>query len=69
MGGNSVSRQEEHLSLSVVIPVYNAHETLAKTLSAVCASDYPDFEVIVVDDCSTDDSRETAERYPVRLIR
>lgn len=69
MSDESVPRQGDHLSLSVVIPVYNSHKTLAKTLAAVCASDYPDFEVIVVDDCSRDDSREIAERFSVRLIR
>ena len=69
MSDESVPQQGDHLSLSVVIPVYNSHKTLAKTLAAVFASDYPDFEVIVVDDCSRDDSRQIAERFPVRLIR
>ncbi|MBN1591770.1 MAG: glycosyltransferase [Candidatus Coatesbacteria bacterium] len=61
--------RDRDLSLSVVIPVYNAHETLGKTLAAAFASDYPDFEVIVVDDCSTDQSREIAGQFPARLIR
>ena len=69
MSDESVPQQGDRLSLSVVIPVYNAQKTLGKTLAAVRASDYPDFEVLVVDDCSTDDSGKIAERFPVRLIR
>lgn len=60
---------KKHPSISVIIPVYNAQSTLGETLSAVCDSDYPDFEVIVVDDCSTDDSRTVAEQHPVRLVK
>ncbi len=61
--------ERRHPSVSVIIPVYNAQRTLGETLQAACASDYPDFEVIVVDDCSTDASRDIAEQYPVRLIK
>lgn len=60
---------KRHPSISVIVPVYNAQNTLGETLAAACASDYPDFEVVVVDDYSTDDSRKIAEQHPVRLVR
>jgi glycosyltransferase involved in cell wall biosynthesis len=42
------------MRFSVVIPTYNRHATLRQTLQAVLAQTHPDFEVIVVDDGSTD---------------
>ena len=43
-------------SISVVIPSWNAAATLPATLESVLTQDHPDFEVIVVDDGSTDDT-------------
>ncbi|MBN1872237.1 MAG: glycosyltransferase [Candidatus Omnitrophica bacterium] len=54
--------------VSVIIPVFNSGETLKPCLEAVFKSDYGDFEVIVVDDCSTDNSREIAEEFDCRLV-
>ena len=47
--------------VSVVIPVYNMEEFLEETLDSVLSSDYPNFEVIVMDDGSKDRSFEFAE--------
>lgn len=46
------------MKLSVVIPCYNEVETLAKVIEAVRISPVRNCEVIVVDDCSTDGTRE-----------
>jgi glycosyltransferase involved in cell wall biosynthesis len=46
------------LKLSVVIPCYNEVATIDRILAAVHASPYRDKEVIVVDDCSVDGTRE-----------
>jgi glycosyltransferase involved in cell wall biosynthesis len=54
--------------ISVIIPVYNAQDTLALCLDCLYQSNYPNFEVILVDDCSSDVSREIARNYPVKLI-
>ncbi|SOB83326.1 glycosyltransferase family A protein [Streptomyces sp. 1331.2] len=55
--------------VSVVIPLYNDARTLPACLEAVAAQTYPNVEIVVVDDASTDDSARIAERYPCRLIR
>ncbi|HXK23391.1 MAG TPA: glycosyltransferase family 2 protein [Myxococcota bacterium] len=44
--------------LSVVIPVYNEVRTVERVVEAVRASGFPDLEVIVVDDFSTDGTRD-----------
>ncbi len=56
-------------SLSVVICAYNAAATLEECLRATCGLDYPDLEIIVVDDGSTDDTPHIARRFDrVRLV-
>ncbi len=59
------------MKASVIILVWNGMAYLEACLNAVLAQDYPDFEVIVVDNASTDGSADfVAARYPqVRLIR
>ena len=49
--------------VSVVIPVYNRARLLAKALDSVLAGTLQNFEVIVVDNASRDNSREVAEEY------
>lgn len=55
--------------LAVIIPVYNGGSTIADCLTALSASTFPTFEVIVVDDGSSDESAAIVERFPVQLIR
>lgn len=38
--------------VSVIVPVYNMEQYLGETLDSVLASDYPSFEVVVMDDGS-----------------
>lgn len=49
--------------MSVVMPAYNAEEFIAPALESVLAQDWPAFEVIVVDDGSSDATAELAESY------
>ncbi len=46
------------MKLSVVIPCYNEVATIDRILDAVRSAPYPDIEIIVVDDCSTDGTRK-----------
>lgn len=55
--------------VTVVIPCFNYSEYLGKAIRSVQAQQYSSFEIIVVDDGSTDDSAVVAERAGVRLIR
>ena len=46
------------MKLSVIIPCYNERATIERILDAVRASPWPDKEIIVVDDCSRDGTRD-----------
>ncbi len=53
---------------SVIIPTCNRRELLLEALDSVLAQTYGDFELIVVDDGSTDGTTEVLKRYGDRLI-
>jgi len=55
--------------VSVIIPNRNGGTTIGKCLAAAQKSDHGNFEIIVVDDASEDNSVEVIERYPCRLVR
>ena len=54
--------------ISVVIPVRNRADGLRACLDSLMAQRTGDFEVIVVDDASSDDTPEKASGYPVRVM-
>ena len=71
---NSSHLKEPLPALSVIICARNEAENLQRRLPAVLAQDYPDYEVIVVDDDSADDTpallRRLAAEYPrLRALR
>lgn len=53
----------EYPLVSVVIPIYNMQEYLEETLQSVVKSTYPNLEVILMDDGSTDRSDVIARKY------
>jgi glycosyltransferase involved in cell wall biosynthesis len=59
-------------SIAVLIPVYNGAAFIHQTLASVVAQSRPVDQVVVVDDCSTDDSlvrvKEWADRLPITVV-
>lgn len=49
--------------ISVIIPVHNTGRYLKKCIESVLNQTYRDFEIILVNDASTDDSGEICRRY------
>lgn len=57
------------LPVTLYIPCYNSARFLDRVLPAVLRQTYPIAEVFVVDDGSTDSTREIAERHGIRVLR
>jgi len=53
---------------SVIIPVYNVEKFIGKCLDSVMNQTYKDYEVIVVNDGSTDNGIDIIKKYPVKII-
>jgi cellulose synthase/poly-beta-1,6-N-acetylglucosamine synthase-like glycosyltransferase/peptidoglycan/xylan/chitin deacetylase (PgdA/CDA1 family) len=58
-----------HPPVSVIVPAYNEAKGIEKAVSSLSASDYPTFEVIVVDDGSTDGTGELVDRLGLSNVR
>jgi glycosyltransferase involved in cell wall biosynthesis len=55
------------LAVSVIIPAYNHGRYIAATLDSVLAQSFADWEAVVVDDGSTDDTAAVVQRYAPRI--
>jgi glycosyltransferase involved in cell wall biosynthesis len=56
------------MRLSVLIPCYNENNTIRQVVEAVKAAPYPDKEIIIVDDCSEDGTRERLKTEIAPLV-
>lgn len=54
--------------ISVIVPVHNGSKTLRRCLESIFQSSYPNFECIVVDDHSTDNTLEVAESFSAKIL-
>lgn len=52
--------------ISILVPVFNGYKYLRETLLSIKGQDFDDFEVICVDDCSTDDSIDILREFSIR---
>ena len=50
-------------AVSIIIPMYNTEKYIGECLDSILAQTFQDFEVIIVDDCSTDNSAAIVESY------
>lgn len=57
------------MRISIIVPVRNSQETLSECLAVIVRSNYKKYELIVVDDKSTDNSVNIAMGFPCRIIR
>lgn len=52
--------------VSIITPTYNCGKFIGRTIESVLAQTYKDWEMIIVDDRSTDDTKSIVEKYAVR---
>ena len=57
------------IQFSVVIPLYNKEEYVAQTLKSVVGQTYQNFEVVIVNDCSSDNSVDVVKAIDDRRIK
>ena len=57
------------IHISTIIPTYNRAETVARSINSVLGQTYPVREIIVVDDGSTDGTRDVVDRIDSKKIR
>lgn len=49
--------------ISIIVPVYNAEATLSRCIESLLCQTFQDFEIILIDDCSKDQSRIIIKQY------
>ena len=49
--------------ITIIVPVYNGAAYLKRCMDSILAQTYPNYEILIVDDGSTDATAEIAEEY------
>ncbi|QGH36312.1 glycosyltransferase [Gracilibacillus salitolerans] len=60
---DQLAQQQQGPVITVIIPVYNAAETVQTALDSITNQTWTNLEILVVDDCSTDNTVEVVEQY------
>ena len=55
--------------ISVVIPLYNKEKSIARTIKGILAQTYHDFEIVIIDDGSTDRSVDVVKSISDERIK
>lgn len=66
---NMLHLGEDKPEISVVMPAYNASRYIAKTIQSILQQDFENFELIIADDCSTDNTVEIISSFNDQRIR
>ena len=66
--GNFTLTKQTIPAISVIIPMYNTEKYIGECLDSILAQTFTDYEVIVVDNCSTDNSAKIVESYAQKFI-
>ncbi len=57
------------MKVTVQIPTYNQEKFIGKTIESALQQDYTDLEIVVLDDCSPDNTFEVAKKYESEKVR
>ena len=60
---NNTMKEEKNIIISVIVPIYNVEEYLEECLESIQNQTYTNIEVIMINDGSTDGSKEICERF------
>src|SRR5215469_10741099 len=69
MTGEYQLQVERGVLISVIVPVHNGLQVIGRCLEALRLSTYANFEVLVVDDCSTDATPQIIKNFGVRCLK
>lgn len=58
-----------HPLVSVLLPAHNAEKYINETIDSILAQTYTNFELLIADDCSTDDTRKIIDSYSDNRIK
>ena len=54
--------------VSIIMPSYNTANYIVESIKSVLAQTYTNWELIIVDDCSTDNTDEIVQPYPTKEL-
>ena len=65
----SIKNEYNYISISILVPAYNEEETVTDCINSLLSLDYPDYEIVVIDDGSKDDtSKVVIEEFKLKEV-
>lgn len=59
-----------NIKFSIIMPAYNAEDFIENSINSILSQTYSNYEIIVVDDCSTDNTYNIVKKYPnIKLLQ